>query len=231
MWAYRLPKAQLKLAPTITASALRRKIEQMEGPMLANGLRPMFTPAQFDQTLFIAKNMAQSIGWDTSLGLEIECYLVPCVASNMVGFIITQATSGQRFLVSPVPLPYIAEHTDWDGQISEEEVTNISAALSGEPVERPPPKVNPWNRSRKGNLYTTINGAQVTVFPAEDGFKAIIVAAGTDQRVYTHLFADENACGLYVERNFYEITRAWYGPGPAITNNPFAAIDWGSDDD
>lgn len=225
MWAYRLDKANNPYGMTRSVNDMRQ--------MIANGPDDdptTITLFNFDRDVDAAKNMARSLGWD-GIASSIKCYLSPGPDSFMVGFIITQATSAQRFLISPVPLDFMKDHIDWNYHTSTEEVSKARAALSGTEIEKPPLHITEWSRSRKGNMFCFINGAQVTVFSARDGgYKAIIASADGQHKVFTRSFQTELDCATYVPKNFYELIKEWgLGANAQSADNPFAGIAWDDD--
>ena len=224
MWAYRLEHAP-SFGLLSSLDVVRRKLAADE----------QRTPVEFEQDIEKAKNMARALGWDTSMVEPIKCFIVPGPDSFMVGFVIEQATSGQRYVISPAPLAFLMDRLDWDAHTSEEEMRKARQALSGQQTTLPPLKVAEWQRSRKGNYYTHINGALCTVFPSKHGgFCGIISAPKGDRKVFTQSFQHELECLQYVVANFYEIIREWgiTPTGPATNDDdPFGGIDWGPDED
>lgn len=242
MWAYRLDKSPNPLGMTLSVKAMRAKLVDLYDVFQTDPKRVTITPempTNFDRDVIIAKNMAASLGWDTTM-LAMDCYLVPSPFGYMYGFILTQATGGQRYIVSPVPLPYMDEHVDWDAHTSLEEVQKTMAALDGKP-ERPSIKYSDWKQSAKGNPYCQINGAQCTIFPVDGGFKAILANSGVqwggrELKTFTNAFKTQQECAEYVFKNFYGLTKEWGASSdedddPRDTN-PFAGVDWsGGEDD
>lgn len=225
MWAYRLDKAPNLLGMTITTHAMREKLKFLNIDYGSSST----VLENFDRDFSIAKSMAHSLGWDTTAS-SMVCYLVPAVREFAYGFVITQATSAQRFVVSPVPLPYLEEGVDWDAHTSVDEVTSAIGALDGTHT-KPAIQIGEWKKSHKGNMYCFINGAQFTTFPDREGsgFKGII-SQGND-KVFTQSFKTEQACADYVFKNFYALVKHWT-PTEAEAN-PFSGVDWsaGEDDD
>ena len=222
MWGYRLEHAP--------SFGLLSSVETVRKKLATD---PQRTVVEFEQDIEKAKNMARALGWDTSMVEPIKCFIVPGPDSFMVGFVIEQATSSQRYVLSPAPLAFLMEKIDWDAHTSEEEMRKALQALSGQQTTLPPLKVGEWQRSRKGNYYTSINGALCTVFPSKNGgFCAIVSAPHGDRKVFTQAFQTELECLQYVVANFYEIIREWgISPtGPVADDDPFGGIDWGPDD-
>ena len=89
-----------------------------------------------------------------------------------------------------------------------------------------------WLRSRKNNMYCTINGAQVTIFPArEGGVKAVIASPDGRYKVYTRAFQEEIDCAAYIKKHFYNLIKDWgLSPVSPTDANPFAGIKWDDDD-
>jgi hypothetical protein len=231
MWAYRLAKADDVLGLLWPISAVRRKLMGRQQEVIE-------TVFQFENDLKIAYSMARSLGWDTTFLREEQCFSMPGPDSTLYGFVITQATSGQRFVISPTPLTFLDDFVDWDACTSTEEMRKTRAALSGDmDMTHPPLKIDDWKRSHKGNMYTSINGAVVTIFPNDrnggSGFKAVILSpANPDMKVYTRAFQTELEAANHVVQkdNFYNLIRGWTGSSSS-SENPFAGIDWGDDTD
>ncbi len=256
MWAYKLDKAVNHLGMTRSAGSVRAVIVKLfqeamakfeanlthwdaeEWDATARPTAPANTPAMFDANARVAQNMARSLGWDGTIFGELQCFLAFAPEGHNYGFVLTQATSGHRFVVSPVPMPHLEEHIDWDAHISVDETAKMRAALEGAPTEPPPLQWSGgWKTSRAGNQYCFINGAQVTVFAArEGGFKAVIASQTTNLKVFTRAFSTQMDCAAYVVKHFYTLVKDWgYADGltggvPQSLDNPFADIDWGSDD-
>lgn len=233
MWAYRLDKADDSLGLLRSFVAIRKRLLQQH-ERAGDETETLF---QLDNDLLIARNMARTIGWDNSLACPEQCFCVPGPDSILYGFVITQATSGQRYIVSPVELAYLKDEVDWDAQISEREVRQTRGQLTGTVVDQPPLRVGEWKRSAKGNMWTTINGANCTVFGKNDGtgYCAIVVNPTTNLKVYTRSFQTELECANYVIQasNFYNLIRGWLGTEAKSTDldSPFADINWEGEDE
>jgi hypothetical protein len=236
MWAYRLGKADDSLRLLKPFSALRKWLLRQH-EVCGDETETLF---QLDNDLKVARNMARALGWDTSLACPEQCFSMPGPDSTLYGFVITQATSGQRYVVSPVELAYLTNEVDWDARINEAEVRKVRGELSGTVVDRPPLRVGEWKRSAKGNMWTTINGANCTVFAKNDGtgYCAVIMnPTSSGLKVYTRAFETELECANYVIQadNFYNLIRGWLGsPGEAKStdlDSPFADIDWEGEDE
>ena len=233
MWAYRLGQAGDTLGLLRDFTAVRKKLHRQHEH---NGDETE-TLFQLDNDLKIARNMARALGWDTSLAHPEQCFCVPGPDSMLYGFVITQATSGQRYVVSPVELDFLKDEVDWNAHISEREVRETRGQLSGTVVDRPPLRIGEWKRSARNNMWTTINGANVTVFPKNDGsgYSAVIMNPVGSLKVYSQAFQTELECASYVTRedNFYRLIRGWLGTEAKSTDldSPFADVSWGSDDE
>jgi hypothetical protein len=218
MWAYRLP-------PADDHGLLLPYLKVVKG-MVDRGDT---TPEEFSEDIKLVKQMARALGWDGTRDGPIKGFLVPAPSSFMVGYVLTQASSSQRYVVSPVPLDYMVEHLDWDARTSTEEVQRATSALHEDKIETHPPIVaTEWNRSRKGNYYAHINGALVTIIPAREGegkgFKAFVSSPNKQHKAFTRTFANELECAQYVIDKFYDIIREWGATGTAA--NPFDGVDF-----
>lgn len=249
MWAYRLEKDSVSANFGLTrrANVIREIVRVEYEKALARWVEstgeahPQDMVKLFDRHVEIAKNMAASLGWDRTHVGGVQCWQLPSLTSITLGFMITQATSGRRYVVSPVPLDYLKDYLQWDDHISVAEVQATQAALSGGPDPiKPAVIVGEWQRSRKGNIYTHINGSMVTVFrDRKGGYTAVIVGAvdpttGEEVKVFSPSFASEQACANFSYMNFYDLTSAWTHDttAPQDDNHPFAGTDWsGGDDD
>ena len=221
MWAYRLDHAP-SFGLLSSVKAVREKL----------ALNHNLATGEFETDLDKAKNMARALGWDTSMIEPIKCFVLPGPDSFMVGFVIQQATSAQRYVISPVPLAFLKEQIDWDAHTSEEEMRKMRQILSGHQTQLPVLKVEPWKRSAKGNFYTHINGATCAVFPSKHGgFCAIVSACDGSAKVFTKSFEHEMGCMNYVVNEFYEIIRGWGISQPDLVDadDPFGGVYWGTD--
>ncbi len=224
MWAYRVPKAVNHLGMMMAASVLRDRLQRTAQIVEVH--------YKLDERLVLARNMARALGWDTTITGEPMCFLLPTANGFEYGILITQATSGQQFVVSPVPLKFLEESVSWNAHTSVDEVLRTQGSLSEGKIEPPEPMVGEWLKSRKGNYYTMINGANTTIFPCrEGGFMAVIMNPTSDLKVYTKAFKSEVECGEYVVKNFYTLVKDWGLGGVAKQDNPFAGIDWSGDND
>ena len=232
MWAYRLGQAGDTLGLLRDFTAVRKKLHRQHEH---NGDETE-TLFQLDNDLKIARNMARALGWDTSLAHPEQCFCVPGPDSMLYGFVITQATSGHRYVVSPVELAYLKDEVDWNAHINEAEVRRVRGQLDGTVVDRPPLRIQEWKRSAKNNMWTTINGANCTIFPTnEGGYKAVIMNPNSNLKVYTRGFETELECANHVIQpdNFYGLIRGWLGTEAKSTDldSPFADVSWEDDDD
>ena len=224
MWAYRLEPTHhhgllLTLEKARKGYAERDDIPQNE----------------IDTDLVNVKSMARALGWDGTMVDPIRCFVVPGPDSFMLGYVLTQGTGNQRYVVSPVPLTYLDDVVDWNARTSFEEVQRATAALRDDKVGPPPINQSDWSRSRKGNMYCHINGALVTVFPTKDmtGFKAIVSAPNSypERKVFTQAFQTELECADDVSRKFYHVVKEWGAPAADYEDSsPFSGVDWGDDD-
>ncbi len=236
MWAYRLEPAKNQYGMARPIAQMREAIGRIWNETQTHNIdlteTLVDTPHQFEQDLKTAKAMARALGWDTSTQ-DISCYLVPGPQSYLYGFILTQATGSQRYLISPVPLDYMNEHIDWNARTSTEEVVKMRQALDGSEPERPPIKQTEWKLSKKGNNYCHINGALVTIFKNDGGgFKAIIGNDVAKLKTFTNAFETEQAVAQYVTKNFYDLIKHWGLDGNSSNEaNPFHDVDWGDDAD
>jgi hypothetical protein len=235
MWAYRLDKASVSFGLLQLASVVEKRIDKDAGDMLAKGNIPLNTRMTFRQDIETAKRMARVLGWDGILVGDVQCFTLPGPDSYMLGFIITQATTGQRYVISPVPLTFLAERISWEAHTSADEIRKTRQALTGASPVAPVLRVEEWKRSRRQNLYTHINGASVTVFPArEGGFKGVVASGainpktGNEMVAFTHSFPNETECAEYIVANFHEIIKEWGINDRAARNDLFD--DWGDDD-
>lgn len=227
MWGYRLPKAEDGILLTWPVSVIRTRLEKRRYQVVDR------VPLEaFDRDHRHAHKMAKALGWDGTFVAEPNCFSVPVPDDSMAcGFIITQATSGQRYITAPVPLQYLDDVVDWDAKINDAEVIKMKAILVGDkPLEAPVVEVGDWVRSKAGNYYTTINGTNVTIVKANHsrGFKACIpIHADKSKTIYTKACATELEAIKYVTENFNTLI-ADLRREAAIS--PLAGVNWGDDD-
>ena len=217
MWAYRLDPTD-PFGLLLTVENVRAKLPAHH--------------SEIDRDIDTTKLMARALGWDDTMVDPIRCFIMPGPTNFMVGYLLTQATSNQRYVISPMPLAYLIDQIDWDAHTSIEEVQKMRAALTGQAaIERPPIRAGDWSVSRKGNMFTQINGANVTIFPLKGGtgYKGIISTPNTDRKIFTQVFQTEHEAAQHIIKNFYEIVKTWGAPTDEY-DNPFTGINFEDDD-
>jgi len=216
MWAYRLGNY---LPAFYACERLTNLQKQVARGFQANihGATGTNTVSTLAADVDEAQRLAINIGWDGSVPGDIHVFAVPGGAEVMLGFLIREALTGRLFIVSPIELPHLDKFVTWDGKINSDEVGRTIAGLEGR-VYVPPTKRaehEEWRRSRKGNLWTTIDGCNVTVIPNTDrmtGAKAQFIALirnNEGKLIKTASFQSERLCCEYVDESFYHLTESW----------------------
>ena len=182
----------------------QRKVSNIEGVAATD------TRDTLKTELDIAKSLFEALGWHGTVKGSVRCFGIPSLDAWRIGYALQEMTSGVLYIASPVPLTHLNDIVDSDGRISTKQIRDMKQRLTGA-TDAVTLDVGPWRRSVKGNLYTQINGAHVTIFPADHGGMKAIVSSPTGMKVYTKACANEAECAKYVQDNFHELTRTWSG--------------------
>lgn len=209
-WAYRLESERRNWFFPIAISEVARRLDAAN--KASNIDIPVCTRDTLKLELAKVKKMFEALGWHGTVSGEVLCFGLPTIEGWRIGYIIVETTSAKIFLASPVPLTYLDSAVDYDAKVSSEQVRNVAGQLLGK-TDTKVLTIATWRRSAKGNLYTKINGAGVTVFPdaRNDGYKAIIASGDDTRKIFTKACKDEKEAIAYVVENFHELTRSWSG--------------------
>lgn len=190
MWAYRIERPY-----SITSASLRR--EDIEHVVLGWGR------TTFDAATKIALDLCRHIDWDGTWFGQMRYFTVPGIHELALGYMF-QDIQRRTFIVSPISLPHMAKGLDWDAMVSHEEINQAQRAVRTGEIAKPRATVEPWQVSRKGNLFTKVNGCSVTVFDTDKGYKAICNPINREP-IYTRTFPTQTECCAYVEEHWYDI--------------------------
>jgi hypothetical protein len=217
MWAYRLRESRQSFLQLGLTLPFERVVAAIRYNPIGN-VAPGGTVTEMLDGLRNDCNescrLFSSMGWDKTGALT--CFGVPGDQHMTVGFIIQEVTTGRTFIGSPVELPHLNDACDYNGRCDSAEVERTRAVMEGR-VFQPPTSldIKPWMRSVRGNAWTSINGTNVTVFKATDmranttGYKAVIVGAIGNQKIYTPAFRTEQDAVDYVVKHFLTMTAPW----------------------
>lgn len=205
MWAYRVAYPY-DIEPTISLEAAAQSF---------NFNRTI----TFSKAMSLALDLCKHIDWDGTFRDQVGVWAVPGLKEMSLGFVFRDV-QGRTFIVSPISLPHMAKTLDWDAMVSHEEIANAKRAIRTGEVEPPRATLTQdWQVSRKGNLFAKINGAAVTVFMVDNGFKAILNPIDREP-ITTRVFPLQQECCDYVLNHWYEIINP---PDPSDTEDP---ADW-----
>ena len=200
MWCYRIERHVSHNGLTLPLADTQRQAPRQVGGEMA-----------FSMAMNLTFELFKHIGWDGTRKGEVRCFTVPGLYSMMVGFIITDA-QGHTFIASPIPLAHMEKGLDWDAHVSHEEIVATKRALLTGHIQnaKPEPKVGigGWRISGRGNMWATINGLNVTIVPAGEGYCGLIrkpVGPAQETTLRTPIKQTQQEVQKYVLSNWYDI--------------------------
>lgn len=185
-FAYRMERVRqhAKVAPSISAVCEGLSEEEL---------------FQFHADFGEAKMFAATLGWNETVA-TVRVFAIPCFETLSWGFMLTQANNGTVFIVSPIPLPHLDLHVEDEARMNSDTVVTAREAMQG--IERAPRETfvsARWSRSRKGNMWTKLNGSLVTVYENKRG-------TGYSAAIFTKSFPTEQDCAAFVVANYWTLT-------------------------
>ena len=153
----------------------------------------------------------QQINWDGTVIGEPYVFLTPTAFGLCPGFLLKQETLGLTFIASQVPLEYMHEDIDWDARTDSEAMSRIKKAVAGiDPSKKAVAPMfahtsPPWQRSKAGNMWRTINGFRCTVFTKNKGGRVEysgIISDDDDKKVWTKTYNTEKEAQDYIDANW-----------------------------
>jgi hypothetical protein len=153
------------------------------------------------------KRLMRLLDWDGTKSGDVRCFYVPSPHALHVGFFQASGSSREAFIGVPFPMHWL--EADALDIVDTQAVERTKAKMQGQEwTEGEPIEHRGWSTSKKGNLWTIINGTNCVVL--SEGNRYVGLLRGNDTNVIkTRYFNTEKEAADYIERNYRQLIIPW----------------------